>query len=135
MTIYSEAKVTLKYNESNGKFYVSILNLGEADEDEEDEILLPLLKDLKWNLDEPQTDEDNFAVRHHFDYSPFKDEPLVGGTAYQIDFTTEAKTFEVDKFEDYVNDILDVVEKHVGFSKNFNSSNQLYIGEGTKRRN
>lgn len=110
ISIYSKARASLRYNESNGKFSINLKTLAEIDEDEEDEVDLPIFKGIKWNLDEPTSDEDNFIVKHYFDYTGKKDLKNVGGGRYQVDFTLDAKTNEVDNFENYINDILDVVE-------------------------
>jgi hypothetical protein len=115
MSIYSLSRVTFKYDKEEAKFYVSVEALADVDEDEESEILLPITKDFQWKILETDDDAD-YRLAHEFDYSKHKEKD-VGDGIYLVEFLNEALSNTVDKFEDYINEILDIVEgmKQVGF--------------------
>lgn len=111
LSIYSLARVTFEYDKKDAKFYVKVEALADVDDEEETEVMLPITKHFQWKILETDDDAD-YRLAHEFDYSTHKEKGVGDGT-YLIEFLNEALSNTVDKFEDYINEILDIVEKQV----------------------
>jgi hypothetical protein len=120
--VYKNASASFQYNEKSGKFGVLVQNLApyneDDDDDEEIQMLLPITKTVQWEIYSPQSDDDNYACGHIFDYSKKKEKGVEDGI-YQLEFTNKEKTTVIDEFENLVNDVLDHIDKQVCLVNSF----------------